>query len=40
VIYTCQMYPEVQQDYPGDCPKCGTVFKTMTWSSEKSGDPR
>ncbi len=22
-IYTCPMHPEVRQDHPGDCPKCG-----------------
>jgi P-type Cu+ transporter len=22
-IYTCPMHPEVQQDHPGKCPKCG-----------------
>ncbi len=22
-IFTCPMHPEVQQDHPGDCPKCG-----------------
>ncbi len=22
-IYTCPMHPEVEQDKPGDCPKCG-----------------
>jgi YHS domain-containing protein len=22
-IYTCPMHPEVQQDHPGNCPKCG-----------------
>ncbi len=22
-IFTCPMHPEVQQDSPGDCPKCG-----------------
>lgn len=21
--YTCPMYPEVKQDHPGLCPKCG-----------------
>ena len=21
--YTCPMHPEVQQDTPGTCPKCG-----------------
>lgn len=23
VRYTCPMHPEVIQDKPGDCPKCG-----------------
>jgi Cu+-exporting ATPase len=23
VIYTCPMHPEVRQDHPGQCPKCG-----------------
>ena len=23
VKYTCSMHPEVVQDKPGDCPKCG-----------------
>jgi hypothetical protein len=22
-IYTCPMHPEVRQDRPGKCPKCG-----------------
>ena len=22
-IYTCPMHPEIEQDHPGDCPKCG-----------------
>ncbi len=22
-LYTCPMHPEVRQDHPGDCPKCG-----------------
>ncbi|PJC47059.1 MAG: hypothetical protein CO035_07605, partial [Candidatus Omnitrophica bacterium CG_4_9_14_0_2_um_filter_42_8] len=22
-IYTCPMHPEIEQDKPGDCPKCG-----------------
>ncbi len=31
-IYTCPMHPEVQQDHPGECPKCGMALelKTMT----------
>jgi len=23
IQYTCSMHPEVVQDKPGDCPKCG-----------------
>jgi Cu+-exporting ATPase len=29
-IYTCPMHPEVQQDHPGDCPKCGMTLVLMT----------
>ena len=25
-IYTCPMHPEVQQDRPGNCPKCGMTL--------------
>jgi Cu+-exporting ATPase len=28
-IYTCPMHPEVQQDHPGDCPKCGMALEPM-----------
>src|ERR1700674_4521228 len=27
VIYRCPMHPEVQQDVPGNCPKCGMVLQ-------------
>jgi Cu+-exporting ATPase len=27
VIYTCPMHPEVRQDHPGDCPKCGMALE-------------
>jgi P-type Cu+ transporter len=29
VLYTCPMHPEVQQDHPGDCPKCGMALEPM-----------
>jgi Cu+-exporting ATPase len=29
-IYTCPMHPEVRQDHPGDCPKCGMALELMT----------
>ena len=25
--YTCPMHPEVRQDHPGDCPKCGMMLE-------------
>ena len=36
-IYTCPMHPEVQQDHPGNCPKCGMTLelKTMTAGTGK-----
>lgn len=27
--YTCGMHPEVAQDHPGDCPKCGMKLQPM-----------
>jgi P-type Cu+ transporter len=26
-IYTCPMHPEVEQDLPGACPKCGKALE-------------
>jgi len=36
-IYTCPMHPEVQQDHPGNCPKCGMALepKTATEGTDK-----
>ncbi len=28
-IYTCPMHPEVRQDHPGDCPKCGMHLEPL-----------
>ena len=27
--YTCPMHPEIIQDHPGDCPKCGMALEPM-----------
>jgi Cu+-exporting ATPase len=27
--YTCPMHPEVHQDHPGNCPKCGMTLEPM-----------
>ena len=32
-IYTCPMHQEVQQDHPGDCPKCGMSLEPKTVSA-------
>ena len=29
-IYTCPMHPEIEQDHPGDCPKCGMALEPKT----------
>ncbi len=28
-IYTCPMHPEIQQEGPGNCPKCGVVAQAQ-----------
>ncbi len=28
-IYTCPMHPEVRQDHPGNCPKCGMTLEAL-----------
>ena len=25
-FYTCPMHPEIRQDHPGTCPKCGMAL--------------
>src|ERR1017187_724232 len=37
-IYTCPMHPEVQQDHPGDCPKCGMSLEPKTVTASTDGD--
>lgn len=29
-LYTCPMHPEVEQDHPGQCPKCGMALEAKT----------
>ncbi|MBE7417948.1 MAG: copper-translocating P-type ATPase [Ideonella sp.] len=28
-IYTCPMHPEIRQDHPGHCPKCGMALEPL-----------
>ena len=37
-LYTCPMHPEVQQDHPGPCPKCGMALEPMTVSVDGEED--
>jgi Cu+-exporting ATPase len=37
--YTCPMDPEIVQDGPGICPKCGMALEPMEVSAEEQEDP-
>jgi len=38
-LYTCPMHPEVVQNGPGACPKCGMALEPMTVSVEQGPNP-
>lgn len=33
-VYTCPMHPEIRQDHPGNCPKCGMTLEPVVPSLE------
>ena len=33
-VYTCPMHPEIRQDHPGNCPKCGMALEPLMPSLE------
>lgn len=37
-VYTCPMHPEIEQDKPGDCPKCGMPLEVKDVPSKGSED--
>jgi len=37
--YTCPMHPEIVQDGPGNCPKCGMALEPMQPAAEVGPDP-
>ncbi|KGI78381.1 cation transporter [Oleiagrimonas soli] len=37
-MYTCPMHPEIQQQGPGDCPKCGMALEPMMPSADDDDD--
>jgi len=38
-IYTCPMHPEVRQDHPGHCPKCGMALEPLLPELEEDDNP-
>ncbi len=40
VVYTCPMHTEIEQYYPGDCPKCGMSLEPKHASSEEEEGSR
>nr|WP_082074888.1 heavy metal translocating P-type ATPase [Martelella endophytica] len=38
-LYTCPMHPEVVEDHPGNCPKCGMALEPMTPSADTGPNP-
>nr|WP_224082769.1 heavy metal translocating P-type ATPase [Cupriavidus laharis] len=37
--YTCPMHPEIRQDHPGTCPKCGMALEPVMPSLEEDQNP-
>jgi P-type Cu+ transporter len=35
MIYTCPMHPEIEQNHPGACPKCGMTLEPKSIGSEE-----
>lgn len=38
-IYTCPMHPEIRQDHPGDCPKCGMTLEPLMPDLDDDDNP-
>ena len=38
-VYTCPMHPEIRQDHPGDCPKCGMTLEPVMPSLDDEANP-
>ena len=39
-MYTCPMHPEIRQDKPGDCPKCGMHLEPLGPGEEENGEQK
>ncbi len=38
-VYTCPMHPEIRQDHPGNCPKCGMTLEPLLPDLEEDDNP-
>jgi P-type Cu+ transporter len=38
-VYTCPMHPEIRQDRPGDCPKCGMTLEPVVPTLDDEENP-
>ena len=38
-IYTCPMHPEIRQDQPGNCPKCGMTLEPVVPTLDDDENP-
>ncbi|WP_367277788.1 heavy metal translocating P-type ATPase [Paraburkholderia sp.] len=38
-LYTCPMHPEIRQDHPGQCPKCGMTLEPVLPSIDEGENP-
>ncbi|WP_302181325.1 copper-translocating P-type ATPase [Paraburkholderia sp. NMBU_R16] len=38
-VYTCPMHPEIRQDHPGQCPKCGMALEPILPSVDEGENP-
>ena len=38
-VYTCPMHPEIRQDHPGSCPKCGMTLEPVMPTLDDDENP-
>ena len=38
-VYTCPMHPEIRQDHPGNCPKCGMTLESVLPTLDDEENP-
>jgi Cu+-exporting ATPase len=38
-VYTCPMHPEIRQDHPGNCPKCGMTLEPVLPALDDDENP-